>query len=83
MAMDSRFLRATYRRLLIWFFNAADTIFAGQKTNGISYSTTNGATWSYLNTGITNKNITDIEYGYRASYMPVRIVLPEMAGKCL
>ena len=64
-AMDSSWFAGDLPPLNMLFNSTSDTIFAGQKKNGISYSTTNGATWLYMNTGITNKNITDIEYGYQ------------------
>jgi len=49
------------------FNSTADTIFTGQKTQGVKYSFDDGATWSTMNTGITNHNITDLEYGYQGA----------------
>jgi photosystem II stability/assembly factor-like uncharacterized protein len=45
------------------FNSTADTIFAGQKNLGISYSVDDGASWQPLNNGLTNLSITDLEYG--------------------
>lgn len=62
--MDSSYFAGNLPPIAMTFNNTADTIFAGQKANGISYTTSNGSSWLNMNSGITNLNITDIEYGY-------------------
>jgi len=63
--MNSNYFAGNLPPTKILFNAPSDTIYAGQKTYGISYSINNGATWQTMNTGITNFNITDIEEGYQ------------------
>ncbi len=65
--MNSAYFVGNLPPVAMVFNAAADTIFAGQRTNGISYSKDNGATWQSMNSGITNTNITDLEYGFNGA----------------
>ncbi|MBK8608788.1 MAG: T9SS type A sorting domain-containing protein [Chitinophagaceae bacterium] len=65
--MNNAYFAGNLPPVAMIFSAAADTIFAGQRTNGISYSKDSGVTWQTMNTGITNTNITDLEYGYNGA----------------
>jgi len=64
-------------------YNAtSDTIFSGKKLAGAVYSFTSGGGWVSCNTGLTNLNTSDLEYGYQGKlYLSTDSVSPSNGAK--